>query len=345
MNNKYKKEKNLNYGIFSPKFHTSRHLKLEKAKFKNSFKALLCSPTNYNSHIKYTKAKIPYFYPEYTNGLVSPLHQPKTKLKKSCSQKNLTSRPLSVSKRVCRALINDLRIVKTPIYKTTSDNKNITYNDSTENKNNLYTLETEKLYMETTQTKKLLKYLTHELLALKKENENKDRLITVKEKQINDIILKTNPMIIGRKNLDNDDINKVNDNSSNSSYMTNNNINNNNNNKSLYNSNFFDESIYLSALSSNRNSSTSNLFLKIKKEIKKTNNDMKLENDKFEKLKKSVFITKMNELNIESLILKEQLNKINTLFENAFLIKNNNESKNKEMLKLKENIEKQKQIQ
>ena len=341
MNNKYQKEKNLNYGIFSPKFHTSRHLKLEKAKMQNSkyFKALLCSPTNFNSHIKYTKTKIPYFYPEYTNGVISPLHQTKSKLKKSCSQKNLTSRPLSASKRLCRALINDLRIIKSPIYKTTSDNKNITYNDSTENKNNLYNLETEKLYQETTQTKKLLKYLTHELLALKKENEDKDRQITIKEKQINDIILKTNPMILGRKNLDNDDINKVNDNSTNNSYIT-----NNNNNKSLYNSNYFDDSIYLNALSSNRNSSTSNLFLRIKKEIKKTNTDMKLENDKFEKLKKSVFITKMNELNIESLILKEQLNKINSLLENAFLMKNNNENKNKEKLKLKENIEKQEKI-
>ena len=339
--NKYQKEKNLNYGIFSPKFHTSRHLKLEKAKIQNSkyFKALLGSPTNFNSHIKYTKTKIPYFYPEYTNGVVSPLHQPKSKLKKSSSQKNLTSRPLSVSKRVSRDLINDLKIIKTPIYKTTSDNKNITYNNSTESKNNLYNLETEKLYQETTQTKRLLRYLTHELLALKKENEDKDRQITIKEKQINDIILKTNPMIIGRKYLENDDINKINDNSTNSSYIT-----NNNNNKSLYNSNYFDELIYLNALSSNRNSSTSNLFLRIKKEIKKTNNDMKLENDKFEKLKKSVFITKMNELNIESLILKEQLNKINSLLENAFLMKNNNENKNKEILKLKENIEKQEKI-
>ena len=343
MKNKYQKEKNLNYGIFSPKFHTSRHLKLEKAKMQNSkyFKALLCSPTNFKSHIKYTKTKIPYFYPEFTNGLVSPIHQPKSKLKKSCSQKNLTSRPLSVSKRVCRALINDLRIVKSPIYKTTSDYKNITYNDSTENKNNLYNLETEKLYQETTQTKRLLKYLTHELLALKKENEDKDRQITIKEKEINDIILKTNPKIIGLKHLDNDDINKVNDNSTNSSYMTNNNINNN---KSVFNSNLFDESLYLNALSSNRNSSTSNLFLRIKKEIKKTNNDMKLENDKFEKLKKSIFITKMNELNIESMILKEQLNKINSLLENAFLMKTNNENKNKEILTLKENIEKQEKI-
>ncbi len=339
--NKYHKDKKLNYGLLSPKFETTRHLKLSKTKIQNSkyFQALIGSPTNFHSHLKYSKLKNPYFFPDFTNEVISPIHKPKSKLKKSCSQKNLTSRPLSASKRLCRALINDLRIIKSPIYKTTSDNKNITYNDSTENKNNLYNLETEKLYQETTQTKKLLKYLTHELLALKKENEDKDRQITIKEKQINDIILKTNPMILGRKNFDNDDINKVNDNSTNNSYIT-----NNNNNKSLYNSNYFDDSIYLNALSSNRNSSTSNLFLRIKKEIKKTNTDMKLENDKSEKLKKSVFITKMNELNIESLILKEQLNKINSLLENAFLMKNNNENKNKEKLKLKENIEKQEKI-
>ena len=62
---------------------------------------------------------------------------------------------------------------------------------------------------------------------------------------------------------------------------------------------------------------------------------MKAENDKCEKLKKSIFVTKMNELNIESILLKEQLNKIKSLLENALIIKNNNESKNKEMLKNK----------
>ena len=338
--NKYHKEKNLNYGIFSPKFHTTRHLKLEKAKIQNSkyFKALLGSPTNFNSHIKYTKGKVPYFYPEFTNGLISPVHKTKSKLKKSCSQKNLTSRPLSVSKRVCRALMNDLRIVKTPIYKTTGENKKITYNNSNENKTNFYNLETEKLYQETSQTKKLLRYLTHELLALKKENEDKDRQITIREKQINDIILKTNPMLVGQRNLENDDVDKINEHSANNSYMI-------NNNKSINYSNYCDESLYINALSSNRNASTSNLFFRIKKEIKKTNNDMKLENDKFEKLKKSIYVTKMNELNIEAILLKEHLNKINSLLENALLMKNNNDEKNKEIIKLKENIEKQDKIE
>jgi hypothetical protein len=97
-------------------------------------------------------------------------------------------------------------------------------------------------------------------------------------------------------------------------------------------------------LKSNRNLSTNNLFFRIKKEIKKTNNDMKAENDKYEKLKKSIFVTKMNELNIESNLLKEQLNKINSLLENALIIKNNNEEKNKEILKIKENLEKQEKI-
>ena len=343
--NKYHKDKKLNYGLLSPKFETTRHLKLSKTKIQNSkyFQALIGSPTNFHSHLKYSKLKNPYFFPDFTNEVISPIHKPKSKLKKSCSQKNLTSRPLSVSNRKYPSLINELRIPKSPTYKTTTNNNNITYNTSTENKNNFYNLETEKLYQEATQTKKLVRYLTHELLALKKENEDKDRQITIKEKEINDIIIKNNALGLGkRNNIDNDDIYKVNDYSTNSSYITNN--NNKSTNKIDNKSNLFDDSIYVNALKSNRNLSTNNLFFRIKKEIKKTNNDMKAENDKYEKLKKSIFVTKMNELNIESNLLKEQLNKIKSLLENALITKNNNENKNKEMLKIKENLEKQEKI-
>ena len=72
---------------------------------------------------------------------------------------------------------------------------------------------------------------------------------------------------------------------------------------------------------------------------------MKLENDKFEKLKKSVFITKMNELSIESNLLQEHIKKINSLLDNALIIKKNNDLKSNEMIKIKENLEKQEKIE
>ena len=341
---KIPKEKNLNYGMFSPKFESSRRLKLGKDKIKNSkyFQAILGSPTNFNSHIKYPKNKSTYFSPDYTNSLLSPIHKNRPKLKKCSSQKNMTERPTSVTSRSFPTVMNNFRVIKSPIYKTTGNNS-ILYNTSTENKSKYFNLETEKLYQETRQIKKLVKYLTKELLVLKKENEEKDRQITVKEKQINDIIIKNNSLLLGTANIETNEINKINENSTNSSFISNN--NNISNNKTEDNSNIFNDSIYINALSSNRNSSTGNLFFRIKKEIKHTNNEMKLENDKFEKLKRSVYVTKMNELNIESIILKTNLKKINSLLENALVIKRSNELKNEELTKIKENLEKQEKIE
>ena len=340
---KIPKEKNLNYGMFSPKFESSRRLKLGKEKIKNSkyFQAILGSPTNFNSYIKYPKNKSTYFSPDYTNSLLSPIHKNRSKLKKCSSQKNMTERPTSVTSRSFPTVMNNFRVIKSPIYKTTGNNS-ILYNTSVENKSKYFNLETEKLYQETRQIKKLVKYLTKELLVLKKENEEKDRQITVKEKQINDIIIKNNSLLLGTANIETNEVNKINENSTNSSFISNNNITNN---KTEDNSNIFNDSIYINALSSNRNSSTGNLFFRIKKEIKHTNNEMKLENDKFEKLKRSVYVTKMNELNIESIILKTNLKKINSLLENALIIKRGNDLKKEEFTKIKENLEKQEKLE
>ena len=343
---KIQKEKNLNYGMFSPKFESNRRLKLGKAKIQNSkyFQALIGSPTNFNSHINYTTNRNLKFFPEYTNSLLSPIRKNKSKLKKSSSQKNIKDRPMSVTSRSFPTVMNNFRIIRSPVYKTTVNNNNILFNTSSGNKSKYFNLETEKLYQETRQTKKLVRFLTKELLTLKKENEMKDKQITIKEKEINDIIVKNNSLLLGQVNMENNEINnakKINEYSTNNSYMS----NNTNNNKTEDSSNIFNDSIYLNALSCNRNSSTGNLFFKIKKEIKKTNNNMKLENDKFEKLKKSIFLKKMNELNIESNLLKEQIKKINSLLDNALVIKKNNDAKNNEMIKIKENLEKQEKIE
>ena len=351
---KTQKERNLNYGIFSPKFESTRHLKLGKTKYKNSkyLQSLINSPLN-----SYSNNNSNYISPPYTKlytGIVSPIHK-KPKLKKSISQKNIYERPLSTSN-TARSFP---RIIKSPIYKTTFGNKSILYNTSNENRktNNgsFFNLETEKLYQETRSIKKLVKYLTNELIILKKENEEKDKQITIKEKEINKIIIKNNSLLnIGQNNTNIETIgefnlnNNKNINETNSSFYGTNRTNNNITSEITEensNSNMYNDSIYINALSSNRNSSTGNLFIRIKKEIKNTNNEMKKENDKYKKLKKSIYATKMNELNIESTILKDEINKIKLLLDNAYSINKKNELKNKEILKLEKNIENQQKIE
>ena len=334
--NEFRKEKNLNYGVFSPKFETYRRLKLGKSKIQNFkyCKAILGSPSNFNSSIKYHKNRSTYFSPDYTNNLLSPIHKNRKRLKKCCSQKNITERPTSFTSRSFPTVINNFRGAKSPVYKTTGNN-NILYDTSNENTSNFFNLETEKLYQETRQIRKVVKFLTKELLKLKKENEEKDRQITIKEKEINNIIIKNNSLL--GIVVDTNEGNKNDEYSTNNSYIS--------NNKTETNSNIFNDSIYLNALSSNRNSSTGNLFFRIKKEIKQTNNETKLENDKFERLKKSLYITKMNELTIESNMYKSHINKINSLLENALIIKRNNNIKKEELLKVKLNIEIQEKIE
>ena len=61
-------------------------------------------------------------------------------------------------------------------------------NDNFKTKQKFFNLETEKLYQETYQIKKLVKILSKELSSLKQENAEKDKMISIKEKQINDII-------------------------------------------------------------------------------------------------------------------------------------------------------------
>ena len=348
MNNQYDNEKMINYGIFSPKIEKSRHLKLNKNKknlgnyitFSKYTTSISGSPMSLYSEQKNNNK---YNLPDYSrvSRIVSPLHRNNSsKFHKSSSQKNISSRPLSTRSRILPSVINNNSLIKSPTNKNKSINSSVIYSNENENfskKQNFFNLETEKLYQETFQIKKLVRILSKELSSLKKENKEKDKQISIKEKQINDIILNNN--ISNFENTGNNNNNKSR-NSNDQSF--NSNLNNNNKSKiNNDNSSILNDSIYANALTSNRNSSTSNLFFKIKKEIKQTNNNIKKENDKFKKLKKSLFVTKMNELNLESNILELQVNKINSLLSNALKIKEKNEIKTNELENIKENLEKQ----
>ena len=357
MNNQYKYEKVINYGMLSPKLENSRHLKLNKNK---------SSLGNYISYSKYTNAITGspiniYLNKEKFNNnfisdnsrpsrIVSPLQESRIKLNRSSSQKNMTARPLSSRNRRLPSVLNNQNNnynYKSPRSKNSSSIiYNSSINESFINKQNFFNLETEKLYQETFQIRKLAKILSKELSQLKKENIEKDKIIDLKEKQINDIIL-TNISKFENGFKNSNDINYSDENSIisisnpnlNSNNITNNGLVNDKNSSITCN-----DSIYANALSSNRNSSTGNLFLKIKKEIKQTNNEIKIEKEKIDKLKKSLFITKMNELNIESNLLESQINKINSLLSISLKIKDKNEVKLAEIGSIQENMSKQEKI-
>ena len=168
-----------------------------------------------------------------------------------------------------------------------------------------FSLENEKLYYETYQMKQVIKDLEKELFLLSQENLKKDKKIIEKENQINNII-------------------------------------NSNKNKYINNDEEKDDLFYNDLNINNQNNSSMGvLTLKIRKEIKNTNNEIKIENNKINNLKKSLFITKVKELNIESKLYKQQFNKLITLMDNALKIKQQNDIKLEEFENLKENINKQ----
>ena len=175
---------------------------------------------------------------------------------------------------------------------------------------NRFGFETEKLYIETLQIKKVIKELEKELYYLSHENLIRDEQLNEKEREINNIINNNYKTIEDEFNDDyKDNYNNYND------------ININ-----------------------NVNSSMGVLILKIKKEIKNTNNEIKNENYKLNYLKRSLYITKIKELKVESKLLKQQFNKINTLIENALEIRNQNNRILDEYKNLKENINRQEVI-
>ena len=155
------------------------------------------------------------------------------------------------------------------------------------------------------------------------ENKKKDRILTEKENEINDIINK-NKYNIG--NYDDIDFEKE------GFFKTHNiksNIENNNmkfnydiifNNKELSNSNY------------------NNLFIRIKYQILKTFKEIKEKDDEIKKKKKLRIHTKMKELDVETILLQSQIDKINILINNAINVYNKNQEELKELQKLEGNV-------
>ena len=323
----YTNEKVTNFRLFSPRADNSyRKLDLSTKNNKGNFNEfskfsnigysnpinLYYSPKNITSP---KNSKIPKIY--------SPLHRKLNRIYRSSSQNDIKSRPLSCNTRALPSVQSF-----SSINSTKSKTKN---NTRTKNsRQNYYNLEKEKLYQETYQIKKVVKILMKKLSLIKQENYKRDKQINTKQKKINDII-----------NNNNDSLNENN-------YLC---INNNYNNNSSFNDFSLNSSINDNkSINSNfnkiskKNSPTINLCLKIKKAISKITDEIKEETEKYEHLKKSLFLTKMKELKTESVLLEEQIKKIKVFIDKAFVVEEENNKKKGEYLKLKESINKQKEI-
>ena len=319
----YAQEKVNNFRIFSPRLdNTSRKLDLsykknignfnEYSKFSNIGNTnpinLYYSPKNITSP---KNSRIPKIY--------SPLHKKLNRLYRSSSQNDM-SRPLSCNTRALPS-VQSFSSINSP--------KTKTKNNRIKNKRqNFFNLEKEKLYQETYQIKKVVKVLMKKLYLLKQENYQRDKQINTKQKKINDII-----------NNNNDSLNENN-------YLYINNNNNNSFNDFSMNSSISDNMSVNSNFNifKKKNTPTLNLIAKIKKAINKITEEIKEETEKYENLKKSLFLTKMNELKTESILLEEQIKKINTFINKAFVIEEENNKKKNEYLKFKESINKQKEL-
>ena len=232
----------------------------------------------------------------YTNKTNNPnsLFFPTKKLKVFSSRGNLTKQDCSdfFKKNSIRPKSNSYKKVLPNLL----NNKSI--------KENRFGLETEQLYQETYQIKKVIKNLEKQLNTLSYENYVKDRQLILKEEEINKIINKTMKNNYMKNVVISDDINNI-------------------------------------SMKINNNTAFGVLISRIKKEIRNTENEIKFQTEKCNILKRQNYMTKSNELTIESDLLKEQLGKINSLIENSLLIKNENEQRFQDLLNLRENISRQ----
>ena len=255
-------------------------------------------------------------------------------LKKSSSQNSLNfNRPMSHNQNGDNSLYS-ISYAKSPKY----GRKKMHYN-----------LEKEKLYQETYQIRKMVNYLNRKLSEIKLENLKRDNQINRRQKKINDIIINNNESTILDNSCNKDDI------SQNINFRKNYNINIFNDNSSFLNDfsvnssinfnnniNYDDVPIYSNFnLHTSKKSGTYHLLKKIKKSINQINTEITLEKRKYEEIKKSLFLTKLNELNIETTLLEEQINKINTFIQKDILIQEENQKKKDNYINLQLAIERQ----
>ena len=194
------------------------------------------------------------------------------------------------------------------------------------NTNKFYTIEDEKLFQEIYYLQNDINNMSQKLFFLGKENEEKDKILTEKEKEINSIISKK----YINSGVEKDLMNRIqNFDNIGSNINEENNQDNDINNK--FNFNIIFNNTYLS------NYNYNNLFIRIRHQILKAFKEIEKLESEIKNNKKTNFYTKMNELDLEASIYKEQINKMNILINNALstLEKNSSELKDFELSQYK----------
>ena len=212
-------------------------------------------------------------------------------------------------------------------FPTVSNNRGLVKSPSEMNhhiyNSRFFKIEDEKLSQEIYYLKKDIEIMNKELYFLDIENKEKEKILAGKENEINAII---------HKNNNNYSINEIiaNEYKDNNYYI----LNAKEESKEL--SNYFDITL--------NNYNYNNLFVRIRHQILKAFKEIKEKEEEISNNKKTLFYTKMNEIDLEADLYKEQINKIITLIDNAESIYHRNQIKLNECELLENKIKEQQKI-
>ena len=191
-----------------------------------------------------------------------------------------------------------------------------------------FKIDDEKLSQEIYYLKNDIHKMNKKLFLLGIENKEKDIILTEKENEINSII---------NKNSLNCSIDE--------NFKFENNYNNINTNEE-YNQdkdNKFNLNVIFNNITLN-NYNYNNLFIRIRHQIIKAFKEIKKLEEEIRKKKKSIYYTKMKEIELESFLYQQQINKINAIIEKALSIYERNKIEINEYELLKNKIKEQERV-
>lgn len=188
-----------------------------------------------------------------------------------------------------------------------------------------FKIDGEKLSQEIYYLKNNINKLYKKLFLLEKENKEKDIILSEKEDEINSIIIKNNINYRPDENLTYENKNK-------------NFFNNLNDEENSLNLNYIFNDITL------KNYNYDNLFIRIRYQILKALNEIEKIKEEIKNNKKSLYYTKMKEINLESTLYNQQINKINILIKNALSVYERNKDQLQEYELLQNKIKEQEKI-
>lgn len=206
---------------------------------------------------------------------------------------------------------------------------------------NFFMIEDEKLSQEIYYLKQDINKMNKKLHVLGEENKEKNNILTERENEINSIINKN------YNNYNTEEVltNESNDINANNNYVYNTisddiSIDKSNDN---YFGNNFNLSLIFKDISLN-NYNYNNLFIRIRHQILKTFKEIQKKEEEIKDNKKSIYYTKMKEINIESSFYKEQINKMNVLINNALSVHEKNQAQLNEYELLQNKIKQQDKV-